>query len=121
MGSLAREVKGDLLTVVMDENDNLDVRWMAAIALENMEQNMSVFFNNNNLINPKKLTPAQCPNDLYNPEFDSEADTDSYHKELTVDINKLVYAGRCIYGNSPQAGGTAWGLYERLKALLTRR
>lgn len=121
MGSLANQAKNDLMALVKDENDNLDVRWMAAAALENMGQDMDRFFTDNNLTNPQNLTPTQCPNDLYNAEFDSEPDTGGFYEENSVNTHELIYAGRCIYGDSPQAGGTSYGFYERLKALLNRK
>jgi HEAT repeat protein len=121
MGSFANQASNDLVAVAKNENDNLYVRWMAATAVENMGQDMDRFFTDNNLANPKTLTPTQCPNDLYNPEFDLKAYIADFYEEYTVDMNELIYAGRCIYGDSPQAGGTTYGFYERLKALLNRR
>jgi HEAT repeat protein len=121
MGSLANQAKNDLMAVVKNENDNLDVRWMAATALENMGQDMDRFFTDNNLTNPQNFIPAQCPNDTWDIEVNSKVYLDRFYKERTVDTNELIYAGRCIYGDLGGGGGTIAGFYETLKALLNRR
>ena len=91
MGSVANQAKNDLMVVVKNENDNLYVRWMAAAALENMGQDMDRFFTDNNLTDPQNLIPAQCPNDLYNPEFDIKSNTniEDFVEENTVDTYDL--------------------------------
>lgn len=55
---LPQEAVKALMDVNKDENNKLEERWMAAVALENTGLDMQAFFTDNNLISPKNVT---CP------------------------------------------------------------
>ena len=105
MGALATLASSDLMTVVKNEHDNLYVRWMSATALEQMGHNMEQFFETTNLINPKLLTPNDCFNDVYNPNFDNEATIAAVPTKIKITTQEIVYQGRCIYGDRTPEGG----------------
>lgn len=124
MGTLANSASSassDLMTVVKNENDNLYVRWMSATALERMGNNMEQFFEMNNLINPKTLTPNDCPNDIYNPEFDNEATIAEAPSKIETNTHEIVYQGRCIYGDITPEGGPPGVWMKEFIDLLSNR
>jgi HEAT repeat protein len=121
IGALANSASSDLMTVVKNENDNLYVRWMSATALEQMGNNMEQFFEMNNLINPRNLTPNHCPNDVYDPEFDNEATIEEVPVKININRQEIVYQGRCIYGDIIPEGGPSVAWMKEFIDLLSNR
>lgn len=111
-------VDSKLTELITNEEENIFVRWMAAAALQETGNDIEYFFSSNNLTNPEELSSYTCPNDLYDPKWET-ADHD-FSEEYMVKRDELIYAGRCIYGEIPQAGGSIYGLYDQIKALLSR-
>jgi HEAT repeat protein len=124
IGVLDSQSKNELSKIATDENENLHVRWMAAMALERSGASMEQFFKDRNLLSSKDLTPDRCP-------VDDKYESVSFpldklyliwiYKGSKVDINQLVYAGRCVYNFLSQSGGDSYGFYQAFLNLLNRR
>ena len=109
MGELVDGSTNELLRIIWNENDNLYVRWMSAVALEKTGHDMNQFFKEEKLVHLKNLTLVRCPDD-------------SQYSIIKVNDRQLVYSGQCIYGFRGRGmGGSLLEIYGVLKTLLNRR
>lgn len=94
MGTSAQSAIPILKRIVQDETDSIEVRTMAAVALDKMGENMKSFFQENALTNPLS---NQCNGS---------------------DPNIHLYAGLCVQEDSSMCGDGFVEIYQTLKGLL---
>ncbi len=98
-----------LMAVMKDKKDDLDIRWIAATALQKLNvNNVNWFFADNRLANPNNI---QCQFSLSKTSDDFITDPG-----LVFDI----YSSQCIYDFGGLGGGGLSQIYDKLRALLNR-
>lgn len=90
-----------LIKVMNDENEHLDVRWMAAASMSKMEKRVEQFFVKHNL--PKPVKDACIESRFINRFLSSDFD---------------LYAGRCLYSAGGRGAGLAQ-IYQQIRVLLS--
>jgi len=97
---LKETIKSSLLKVVENEEEDIDIRWMAASSLQLLEVEIEWFYQKNSLINPKKI--KQYPPENFRLSFDR-------------------YYARIVYDGEPQCGDGLYEIYTSLRRRLARR
>jgi HEAT repeat protein len=87
-----------LMQILSDQGEDLNLRWMAATSLQELDMNVDWFFREKQLLNPKSY---QCPNPDGRPR-------------LTPEFNFDIYLSQCIY----RYGACGAGLSEVYRALM---
>jgi HEAT repeat protein len=100
--SASKEFVIEVLTKVMnDENEHLDVRWMAAASMAKMGKPVERFFVDHNLPEPVK-----------------DACIESRFIDRFLDSDFDLYAGRCLYSMGGRGAGLAQ-IYQQVRVLLS--
>jgi HEAT repeat protein len=104
LDSLPSRTIDALKILVEDESENIDLRQMAAIALERTGHDKSNFFERHKLTNPLKVS---CP----------------YVQNGNISQDIYIYVGQCVSNIGRRlGGGGGWAeIYQTLKNLLNRR
>jgi HEAT repeat protein len=92
-----------LTTIVSDQNEEQNIRWMAAASLQKMNINLDQYFFQNKLINPRKVKTINL-NTYSGPIFDPRLDFD-------------IYSGELIYNPYAKCGGGLSEIYFALRNL----
>ena len=102
-----------LTKITNDESDDINVRWMAAVFLQEMNVDVGYFFDLNNLSDPKKAR-WQFPH--HSAPWLSKTESGGRITGLSFNI----YSADIIYNDHSPGGAGLAEIYETLRKLLNR-